>query len=313
MIQSKENGRDCRTGNVFLSRGRRESIVRHPMGQDDGAAMLMSCMMLCMTLCMCSSSSSSVTSMMTGKQGAANTKTTNPHMERNASAGLWESPSYGGGGGKSTRAMCPPNSYLTSVIGFHGEGMHTNALQGYCYDPDTHDVKRLFPGVTCGNRDKPSVGAAFEFIGYMLATITLSLFTVWGVAFLWMGPIMIGKTIGWSDARKNVLKPQFGRKLWKYKFMSAPAGVYAWDILSKDSEVNGVNFYGLNGETSGWIGGREGGYRVGPDGPRRQIDPVIKGATSGRCPLGKVVVGIDAGCGDRVDRLKFLCDIPRHK
>lgn len=278
------------------------------MGQDDGAIVLMCSMMSCMIFCMCSSSSSSIMSMLSGQRRGANTATNNAHMKQSASAGLWESSSYGGGGGKSTRAMCPRNSYLTSVIGFYGQGTHTNALQGYCYDPDTHDVKPLFPGKTCGNRDYPSVGAAFEFIGYMAVIIVFT-----GVGLFWMTPILVGKTIGWSDARKNVLKPQFGRKLFKNHFMSAPSGIYAWDISSKSNEVHGVNFYGLNGETSGWIGGRQSGYRVGPGGPRQQINPVVKGATAGRCPLGKVIVGIDAGCGDRVDRLKFLCDIPRHR
>jgi len=240
-------------------------------------------------------------------------------MKQGTPPGLWESNQYGGKGGKTYRAMCPANSYVSDVIGFYGQGTHTNALQAWCYNPDTHAASRLFDGQTCGKRDYPSAGAAFEFIGYMFAAITVAIGTFGaGLAaivpvFMSMGPTLTSKTIGWADARKNLLKPQFGRKLYKYLYMSAGAGIYKWSVNPKNNEIHGLNLYGLTGEESGWIGGRSSGSRVGPGGPRTSLQPVLKGAITGQCPLGKVVVGIEANCGDRVDGLKFLCDVPRHK
>lgn len=283
------------------------------MGDDEAAMVMMMSMMMCSVMfCICSSSSSSIMSLSSAKGRGGASGTDNAHMKGGVEPGLWESEKYGGGGGKGSRAICPANSYITDVIGFFGQGTHTNAINAWCYNPDTHEVKRLFASPTCGNRDRPSAGAAFEFIGYMVGVALTAVFTM-GLSLSLFGPTLIGKTIGWADARKNILKPQFGRKLWKYRYLSAPAGIYKWDVNPKDGEIHGINLHGLNGQMSGWIGGREGGWRVGPGGPRQYLDPVIKGKTGGRCPLGKVVVGMDARCGDRVDSIKFYCDVPRHK
>jgi hypothetical protein len=290
------------------------------MADDDDAFVVLACCLVLCTICsMCSSSSSSI-AMMSAKGGTSKSAWKNsPHMKQGTPPGLWESNQYGGKGGKTYRAMCPANSYVSDVIGFYGQGTHTNALQAWCYNPDTHAASRLFDGQTCGKRDYPSAGAAFEFVGYMLAAITVAIGTFGaGLAaivpvFMWMGPTLVPKSIGWADARKNLLKPQFGRKLYKYLYMSAGAGIYKWSVNPKNNEIHGLNLYGLTGEESGWIGGRSSGSRVGPGGPRKSLQPVLKDAVTGQCPLGKVVVGIEANCGDRIDGLKFLCDVPRHK
>jgi hypothetical protein len=229
--------------------------------------------------------------------------------------GLWESPSYGRAGGD--RNVCPTGSYVTDIMAFHGQGSYTNAFNMWCYNPDTHEVTRLWKSPTCGKRDRPKVGNVF-LDGLNAIVIGLGAIVAIVPGFQAIGATMVAGGVaslaaqgaGIAASQREVLRPGYGRALYDYKYLAAPAGVYKWEINPKENDgIHGLNMHGLQGSMLGWAGG-DGGYRVGPGGPRRSVAPLK--AKTGTCPLGKVVVGVEASCGDRVDGMKFLCDVPRH-
>lgn len=73
-----------------------------------------------------------------------------------AKPGSWESSAYGTMKGHTPiGGECPPGSYITDVVAFHGQDEHTNAIQGWCWDPKQKNATRVFSSPTCGNRDRP--------------------------------------------------------------------------------------------------------------------------------------------------------------
>jgi len=235
--------------------------------------------------------------------------------------GPWESDGYGTMDGHTPiGGECPSGSYITDVVAFHGQGEHTNAIQGWCWNPAEKNATRVFSSPTCGKRDRPDPGAIGQKIGMGLSTALAAVATVFtgGLAT----PLLVGAvaltvagtatTIATeakiaSDMKNKVLAPQSGRALWEYKYQSAPAGYYRWAVRPKDGEIQGLNMYGLGGEQLGWAGGNT--RRIfGPKGPRTG-EPTGT-ITKAQCPKGKIVTGIRASCGDRVDGIQFICNTP---
>ena len=218
--------------------------------------------------------------------------------------GIHESEAYGDMS-KPTRAVCPSGSYLTDVMAFHGQGEHTNAIQAWCFDPKTEKATRLFSSATCGKRDRPKAGNVFSdlftTIGNILTLLNPIYLAVTGVAPL------TTQGIGLADAKSNLLRGGYGREVYPYKFIASPAGIYKWAVRPKDNEIQGLNLWGLRGEQMGWAGGNLSKTN-GPSGPRSGHPS--GNITVGACPKGKIVKGIIASCGDRVDGLKFICDAP---
>jgi len=224
-------------------------------------------------------------------------------------------------GNPAMGGTCPPGSYISDIIGFDGQGDHTNALQAWCWDPKKKIVTRIFAGKpTCGKRDKPDGGRialiAFTPITAIAAAALTVIFPPAG-ALAWAGvaasvagtAASVGMEIAAGvDAAKDVLKPGSGRALWNVKIANSPAGWKTWSVRQEKGEIQGLQLDAVDGTTStGWIGG--GGSKVFGSGGVRQGAPVGK-ITTQSCPRGTIMNGISASCGDRVDGLQFTCARP---
>lgn len=233
--------------------------------------------------------------------------------------GPWTSSEYGTMKEGTSMSMCPDGSYVTDAIVFHGQADHTNAIQAWCWNPASKKTSRIFSTPTCGKRDRPDAGAIgmeASNIFIILASAVASVFFPPAGA---LGAAAVAASVagtaasvgmqaaGWADAKNKLLRPGYGRKLWDYKYIAAPAGINSWMVRPKDGEIKGLNLFGLGGEELGWAGGGSTSS-FGSYGPRK-TDPTGK-ITKGTCPKGKIVKGIKASCGDRVDGLAFLCDVP---
>jgi len=221
---------------------------------------------------------------------------------------------------KPSGGECPPGSYITDMVVFHGQGEHTNAIQGWCWNPSQKTATRLFSSPTCGKRDRPDAKAIGRLFGTAFATAFAAVATFFsgGMAAPLLA-VTVALTVGAtvltiateakiaSDAKDKVLQPQSGRKLWKFKYQTDPGGYYRWAVRPKDGEIQGLNMYGLSGVELGWAGGNL--RRIfGPKGPRSG-EPTGE-ITKAQCPNGKIVTGIRANCGDRVDGIQFICNKP---
>jgi hypothetical protein len=238
--------------------------------------------------------------------------------------GPWESDSYGTMDGHTPiGGECPSGSYITDVIAFHGQDEHTNAIQGFCWDPKKKDATRIFSPPTCGKRDHPDAKAALQkLLTPVMVWLTVAA-TALTVVTGGLATPLLAATIALTVAttvssitseaiiaqkmKNEVLAPGYGRKLWDYKYKNDPAGYYRWAVRSKDGVIQGLNMYGLGGEELTWAGGNA--RRIfGPKGPRSG-EPTGT-ITKAQCPKGKIVTGIRASCGDRVDGIQFICNTP---
>lgn len=278
---------------------------------DDDAVLVIvvSLIMCCCMYCM-SSSSLSLLGHAAGRTGGGSgytgqTKTWQEYDSNKVKPGVYESQAYGDMS-KPTRAVCPEGSYLTDVMAFHGQGEHTNAIQGWCFDPKTEKATRLFSSATCGKRDRPKAKNIFMDASNIFM-LMLSGGLAAPAAVLGFASSAIPQSIGLADAKTNLLRGGYGRAVYDYKLIASPAGIYKWAVRPKDNEIQGLNLWGLRGEEMGWAGGNAS-KTIGPSGPRKG-NPTGN-ITVGTCPKGKIVKGIVASCGDRVDGLKFICDVP---
>jgi hypothetical protein len=83
------------------------------------------------------------------------------------------------------------------------------------------------------------------------------------------------------------------RKMYKTSgFNDNYPGITAWDVYH-DKEIRGIKVYAPNNTSHSW-GDTSSGV------PK----------SSGRCPNGKVLVGISGASGNRLDSLQFKCDAP---
>ena len=233
-------------------------------------------------------------------------------------SGEWSSPVYGTMK-NSKGSTCPSGSYITDMMIFHGQGDHTNAIQAWCYDPKSKNTSRIFDTPTCGKRDRTDAGAVGMIAANAIMAIAAAVVTVFfppAGAAAWAGVAasVAGTTAGTAlqiasavDAKKDILKPQSGRKLWDYTYVGAPAGFYKWSVRPKDGEIKGLKVDAIDGQTTGWAGGNAGRV-TGRFGPRRGV-PSGK-ITTATCPKGKIVTGLKASCSDRVDGIQFICDVP---
>lgn len=215
---------------------------------------------------------------------------------------------------------CPKGSYITDVVAFHGQGEHTNAIQAWCWDPVKKQEQRVFSKPTCGKRDRPDAGAAGRYAGMGISIALSAVASIFfppagalaaaGVAALTVGATVATVTteaVVAADLQNKVLSPGAGRALWEYNYVNSPGGFYKWGVRPKDGEIQGLNMYGLSGQELKWTGGNS--RRIfGPTGPRRG-EPTGQ-LTKATCPKGKIVTGIKASCGDRVDGISFICDAP---
>lgn len=234
--------------------------------------------------------------------------------------GPWTSRAYGSLRDKPIGRTCPPGQYVSDVIGFYGQGEHTNALQFWCFDPKTKKTSRVFKKPTCGKRDKPdSLSAFMVALTPIIAVVSAVLIpfsggaTAMGIA----AAVTIAGTaasVGMDitsgiDANKDVLAPASGRKLWDVVWTGSPYGYNEWSVREKDGEIQGIKLDSSDEAAStGWIGG--GLAKInGPAGPRMARMPTGKYVTQ-KCPSGYVITGVEATCGDRVDGLRFTCNKP---
>lgn len=284
----------------------------------------------CLYIIMCCSAISSMSTSlgisfgMRGDGGASSTWEKTPKVV----PGPWTSSDYGTMKDGTTMSMCPEGSYVSNAMVFYGQKDHTNAIQAWCWNPSTKQTARIFDSPTCGKRDRPDAGAILKFafldiflqVAAVTASIALTVFFPPAGAAMWaLTGAMIAGTVGttvvttamtaaaYADAKEKLLKPGVGRKLWDYEFFDAPAGINSWMVRPKDGEIKGLKFFGLGGEEMKWAGGGSN-VSSGSYGPRK-TDPSGT-ITKGTCPKGKIVRGIKASCGDRVDGLAFLCDVP---
>lgn len=290
-------------------------------GNDDGAmAVLMCSMFMSMCYSMCSSGSMVLGAVAPGGSGSGSYSGMEKAWKKAFSGddgvkkGLYTSPEYGTFDGKAMRGMCPEGSYVTDVMAFYGQGEHTNAIQGWCYNPKTTKVTRLFDAPTCGKRDRPkasnilldSLNAVMIGVGAVLAVVPG--FQAIGATMVAGGAASLAvQGVGLADAKNNLLKGGYGRGTYNYKFLASPSGIYKWKVRPKDGEIQGLNMYGLTGSEMGWAGGNKTST-FGSSGPRRG-DPTGTIRT-GTCAPGKIVKGIRARCGDRLDGIQFMCDVP---
>jgi len=235
--------------------------------------------------------------------------------------GPWTSPSYGSMRDNPYGRSCAEGEYITDVIGFHGQGEHTNALQAWCYNPKTKKTTRIFKNPTCGKRDKHDHLNSFMIALTPILAIAATAITIisgGSAAVVWVGvaataagtAASVGTQIASGiDAHKDVLNAGAGRKMWDVVWSGSPYGFNKWSTRAKDGEIQGLKLDGTDGEVStDWIGG--GTVRVnGPAGPRLVRAPSGKVVTQS-CPTGYVVTGIEATCGDRVDGIRFVCNRP---
>jgi hypothetical protein len=236
-------------------------------------------------------------------------------------SGPWTSRQYGSIRENPIGRTCPKGQYITDVIGFHGQGEYTNALQAWCYDPKSKRTTRIFSKPTCGKRDKPDAKRGFLIALTPIIAVAAAALTVFfppAGAAAWTGvaasvagtAASVGMEIASGiDADKDVLKAGSGRALWDVVWTGSPYGYNRWSVREKDGVIQGLKFDGADGQTStGWIGGNVTNV-MGPSGPRLARNPTGNIVTQS-CPKGYVLTGINATCGDRVDGLVMTCNRP---
>lgn len=289
----------------------------------DAAASILS---LCLLCCCCSYlcwSACVVISLFLGDSSYADQTDFWKKTLGLSAGGPWKSKVYGNQH-RPIGGDCPAGSFVTDVIGFSGQGDHTNALQFWCYDPSTQKTSRIFKKPTCGKRDKPDPEAIALLAFTPIVAIAATALTIFpGTqplgALAWTGlAVSVAGTAAWAgmeiasgiDAAKDILKPGKGRSLWpKIAWTGAPAGYYKWNVRPKDNEIKGLNLYAIDGQRTGWIGGMGSeNDRFGAYGPRKK--PPTDNVITQRCPPGTIITGVTASCGDRVDGIQFTCDRP---
>lgn len=203
---------------------------------------------------------------------------------KRVSQGRWESPMYGGSGGKPFKEECAPGHYVSGVTIF-SNASDTNALFAQCYDPTGVIAPYpLFKSATdniYGKYDKPAGGAE------------------------WLKKIITAGAAG------DVSRKSYGN----FTLNDVVQGFYKWEVNAqkrkKSLEVRGLKMYGRDGRDTGWAGGT-----AGTEG-NKTVESVLTGtdlpfkAESGQCPNGKVITGIQGRAGDRLDAIGFICDAPR--
>lgn len=247
-----------------------------------------------------------------------------PFFSRDTPAGQgapWTSKAYGDLKNAETKS-CADGAYVAGVAGFDGQADHTNAVQLYCLDPTTKKTTPLLDGVTCGKRDRPDAGESLKAFGKILMNVTLAVAGVvlsivtFGAAtpaviagFVGLGAVQLGAGLATDGIVQEQIEQQlggagYGRKAWNQKTFTSGAGIDRVQIRQcNNGEVCGLRFHG-GGKSSQWIGGSQGTV-WGRQGPR-QIAPTGK-IVDVKCPAGKVVTGVAARCGDRVDAVQFVC------
>jgi len=198
-----------------------------------------------------------------------------------AQPGPWESPWYGTKKHEVRKFSCPTGKNITGAVLFGGEdnNAQTNAIAAVCSLPDFSGGSNALDNgkPTCGKRDFPHA-----------ATIVRDSIKSVGQLF---GPV------------DQLLSSGFGRKLWTQYTLATPSGITGWEVIPGEgsgcpkSGLCGLNLISAEGQHSGWAGG--------------QSDRVNKGNKQvGTCPPGKIVKEIRTTCGDRVDGIQFMCDVP---
>lgn len=192
--------------------------------------------------------------------------------QKRAKKGKWESPVYGGTGGKTSfKSECDQGHYVSGLTLFHGD-YDTNAIFATCYDPTgatpQYPLFKSEPDYIYGNHDTPANAGQF----FQSAVDTLS-----------MGMI----TTGGSMKRKT--HPSVSLN-------DVAAGFHRWEV-NPQKEIKGLKMYARDGRDTGWAGGTKSGAAIKVE--------------NGKCPEGKVVTGIQGRAGDRVDAIGFICDAPQ--
>lgn len=142
--------------------------------------------------------------------------------------GRWESPMYGGTGGKTAfKDECTAGHYLSGVTIFHGD-YDTNAIFGMCNDPagivPPYPLFKNAPNNVYGNYDTP------------------------GNAGQWFAKV---SSLGFAG--------NTGRKSHPSKVLTdVVQGFNRWEV-NPQKEVKGLRIYGRDGRDTGWAGGTKSG------------------------------------------------------
>jgi len=214
------------------------------------------------------------------------------------SPGKWESPYYGRKAGNDLKFSCRPGKHISGVVLFGGEdeNAQTNAIGAYCSAPDGSDPSNALSNgkPTCGNRDYPHTGRVFaDILNVGQSTLTFGL---------------MGDGSSLSSMIADTTKAGFGRKLWANYPLATPTGITGWKVHDgKDgtcpkSGLCGLNLFSAEGAETGWAGGQ--GTKL------KNATTHDNNIQSGSCPPGKIVKEIRTTCGDRVDGIQFICDVP---
>jgi len=230
--------------------------------------------------------------------------------------GRWESPWYGNAKDENNKrryrvAKCPDKQNITGIVLHGGEddNAQTNAINAFCSREDFGDVSSAFKGTYslgltqgCGKTGFTHAGEMFKMIGAVLGD-----FFSFDLKFT--GAFGQGAKKGQEYTKyvDNTVNPGAGNKSWTPYMALSPTGFVGWEVIpgGKDagcpkSGLCGLKMYTAEGASTGWAGGE--GSRLKKDHKdKRQI---------GRCPAGKIVKEIRTDCGDRVDGIQFICDVP---
>ncbi len=205
-----------------------------------------------------------------------------------ATKGEWVSPYYGKASDHNLlKFSCPNGKVLSTVVLFGGENNNaqTNAIGAFCHLPGgsgepTNALSNGNP--TCGKRDYPHAGQFFKSL------------------FEGFENILSTTSFGLID---KMLKPESSRRLWTPNPQTSILGFTGWEVIPDGcpkSGLCGLNMITAEGTETGWSGG---------EGSSLPSDHKSKKQT-GRCPPGKIVKEIRTKCGDRVDGIQFVCDVP---
>jgi len=227
--------------------------------------------------------------------------------------GPWESPVYGYDKGWKI-AKCPEGTSqnITGIV-LHGgedENAQTNALHAFCSRPDFGEVTNAFPKNEVGAPGGCGKTSFFNFI-----EIFKSIGGIFGDFFTGdfkFTSLGIDPKDGqlYQEYIDNTIEPGFAEKSWSPYLLMSPTGITGWEVIpgGKDagcpkSGICGLNLISAEGKETGWAGG-EGNKLTDPVNHKKQKQV-------GTCPPGKIISEIRTTCGDRVDGIQFVCDVPR--
>lgn len=234
--------------------------------------------------------------------------------------GPWESPWYGTQPENRTEtkshdgrgykfASCPNGKNITGIV-LHGGEDHnaqTNAINAFCSKPDFTDVSNAFrssnPDIHgCGKTGYSQAGAFFKGLGAIFGD-------------LFSGNLKFSSAFGYDPKTgqeytkfvDNAVNPGFGNQAHIPFPALTSTGFTGWEVIPggknagcPKSGLCGLNLITAEGAQTGWAGG-EGKNLPSNHKNKKQ---------TGQCPPGKIIKEIRTQCGDRVDGIQFICDVP---